>query len=112
MDEKLENLIKYVSSDGRVCPAPMKWNELYDMLPNKEYNKPALPLILSAWWETGALWKKIRLKEHITFGFEQGLLDKIDVFLRSLGKDEWAYGNGTDNYEEYKNNPIWNKNKE
>ena len=109
MSKKLENLIKYVNEDRRVCPRPMKWNDLYDMLPNKEYNKPALPLILSAWWEVGALWKIIRLREHIEFASEQGVLDKIDKFLRGLHKDDWAYGNGTDNYEEYKNNPIWSK---
>ncbi len=87
---------------------PTKWNDLYNMLANKKSKNPSLPLILSAWWAVPALPKILRLKEHIEFAYKQGVWDEVDKFLRNLDKDDWAYGGGTDSYEEYKNNPIWN----
>jgi hypothetical protein len=58
MKEKLSSLINYCSSDGRVCPLPMKWNELWEMLPGRKRVgdawEPPLPLILAAWSESSA----------------------------------------------------------
>ena len=32
MTETVESLIAYCSQDGRVCPQPVFWNELWEML--------------------------------------------------------------------------------
>jgi len=53
--------------------------------------EPALPLILGAWYETPALPKMLRLKEHIDWAEQRGVLDEVDKFLRSLTESEWAH---------------------
>jgi len=60
-NEKLDALLAYVQSEGRICPQPQRWNEFCKMLPNKQRVgsgwKPPLPLILAAWQHTTGLEK-------------------------------------------------------
>jgi hypothetical protein len=35
MDKKFGELLDYVRAEGRVCSTPMKWNELWEMLPER-----------------------------------------------------------------------------
>jgi hypothetical protein len=35
----LEEVLREVQKNGRVCPQPMIWNELYDMLPSNVDNE-------------------------------------------------------------------------
>jgi len=92
----LEDAIAEINKNGRVCPQPMKWNELYEMLPNKKRNglgwEPSLPLILAAWWNTPIISKKIRFREHINWAFENGFIDSIYAYLVNLKEDEWYHG--------------------
>lgn len=109
MSKKLDDLLEYVCSEGRVCPMPIKWKELWDKLPNKKRNDvggwdPNLPLILSVWWEVPSLPKTLRLQEHIEYANEHGVLDEIDEFIRNLDKNDWAYGDGTSSYIDYNRN--------
>ena len=53
MRKEVEDLCRHVQSEGQVCPMPLKWKELYEMLPDTQrvgsgWNPP-LPLILAAW---------------------------------------------------------------
>lgn len=107
MSDKLNSLLKYVKSGGRVCPMPTYWNELWKMLPNRRQKssggwEPALPLILAAWWDTPALAKIVRLAEHINYAAENGVLDKIDKYLKDLRPNQWAYRDGTATWKEHK----------
>ncbi len=47
----LEKILEHVKRNNRVCPKPQKWQQLYEMLPNKKRKgvgwEPSLPLILS-----------------------------------------------------------------
>jgi hypothetical protein len=74
---------------------PQQWNTLWEMLPNRTKAglswQPALPLILAAWHDTPALLKMLRLKEHIDWAEQQGVLKEVDKFLRSLPESEWAH---------------------
>ncbi len=104
--DKLKSLMTYVKSDGRVCPMPDFWNELWQMLPNRKQKEsggwnPPLPLILAAWWDTTAKEKRERLILHLEYATDHGILDKVDKFLRELMPDQWAYGNGTTRWEEW-----------
>jgi hypothetical protein len=60
--EQLQELLQYVKDEGRICPEPGKWHELWEMLPERHRVcsgwKPPLPLILAAWDHTTVL-KKI-----------------------------------------------------
>lgn len=66
---KLEALLRYVQSEGRICPEPGKWNELWEMLPDRKRVgngwQPSLPLILGAWNYASGIEKMLRLREHI-----------------------------------------------
>jgi len=91
--EKLASLLAYVQADGRVCPQPQLWNTLWEMLPGKERDgaswKPALPLILGAWWHTNASEKQLRFREHVEYAAQRGVLDVVDSFLRDLTPEQW-----------------------
>jgi hypothetical protein len=91
-----ENLIAEINKNNRVCPQPLKWNELYELLlSNKKElnNKPSIPLILAAWWDTPIIAKKLRLRDHIDWSLENGCLNAVYTFLVNLKEDEWYYGN-------------------
>ncbi len=93
MEPQLHALIQYCSSSGRICPQPQKWNELWEMLPDRTRDgycwKPPLPLILAAWWETSPQEKKDRLQQHILYADQKGILSKVDQFLRGLADEQW-----------------------
>ena len=65
----LEQVLVEAQKNNRVCPKPQKWQQLYEMLPNKKRKgagwEPSLPLILAAWSETPAISKILRLREYI-----------------------------------------------
>jgi hypothetical protein len=91
----LEDLLDFVRQNNRICPHPQRWNELWEMLPERRRVglgwEPALPLILAAWWDTPILLKSARLREHIEYASQHGALDQVNAFLRSLPETEWAH---------------------
>ena len=91
--DKLTSLLAYVQAERRVCPQPQQWDALWEMLPGKDRDgggwKPALPLILAAWWHTSAMEKQIRLREHIEYAAQHLVLDSVDSFLRGLPPQDW-----------------------
>ncbi len=91
----LEQALEEAQKNNRVCPQPLKWKELYELLPNTKRKgngwEPSLPLILAAWGNTPAMLKILRLREHIEWAFEHGCLDDILVFLQNLKEDEWHH---------------------
>ncbi len=74
---------------------PQKWNELWQMLPNKVQIgagwKPPLPLILAVWHEASAIQKMFRLIDHLNYAQENGVLEQVDSFLRGLKEDDWFH---------------------
>lgn len=34
--DQLNELLKFVQDEGRICPKPGKWHELWEMLPDKQ----------------------------------------------------------------------------
>lgn len=91
----LKALLDFVQSGGRVCPTPQCWQRLYDQLPAKRRAgagwEPALPLILSAWHDTPALPKMLRLREHLEWAAVHGALPAVDAYLRGLREDQWHH---------------------
>lgn len=92
--EELATLLEYVQADGRVCPMPLRWNELWEMLPGRTRRgsgwEPGPPLILAVWWSTSAGQKRERLREQIEYAARTGVLTEVDRFLRALGQSDWA----------------------
>jgi len=92
VNEKMTKLIEYVKEGGRICPNPQEWLTLWEMLPDKDrigsgWNPP-LPLILAAWSEP-AVFKALRLEEHIRYASDHQVLDQIDDYLRNLKPEQW-----------------------
>jgi hypothetical protein len=91
----LEEVLAEAQRNKRVCPQPDKWHELYELLPNRRRVgggwEPPLPLILAAWSSTPALPKFLRLREHIAWASEHGVLDAVHCFLMSLDETDWYH---------------------
>jgi len=106
MENRLKALKKYIQSEGRVCPMPIFWDDLWKILPDRKQGEnggwnPSLPLILAAWRDTTAKQKRQRLIQHIQHAVDRGVLEKVDEFLRELKPDQWAYGDGTIDWERW-----------
>ena len=88
-------LLEYVRADQRVCPMPLRWQELWEMLPGRHRRgaswEPPPPLILGEWWSTPSFAKAERLTEHIHYAEAHGVLAEVDRFLRALPEAEWAH---------------------
>lgn len=93
----LDELIAYCKDKNRICPQPTLWNKLWEKLKNKKQVgsgwQPSLPLILAAWWDTPALFKQIRLIEHLNWADQQGQLNEIADYLTSLTEEQWFHLN-------------------
>lgn len=91
----LDEILAEAQKNNRVCPLPQKWNELYELLPNKRRKgnswEPPPTLILAAWWDTPAMSKMLRLREHIVWASEQNALDAIHLFLAGLKEEDWHH---------------------
>lgn len=88
MAETAECLIAYCRENGRICPMPIPWNKLWEMLPDRRRVgggwEPPPPLILAAWHAASGLDKRLRLAEHIEWAEKRGCLDAVSDYLRSL----------------------------
>lgn len=91
----MQQVLVEVKKNGRVCPNPKAWQKIYEMLPNKIRKgsvwEPSLPLILSAWSDSPAMLKMLRLQEHIEWAAANGCLELVHDFLKSLPEDEWHH---------------------
>jgi len=91
----LEEVLAEVQKNNRVCPQPQKWQQLFDMLPDKQRKgsgwEPPLPLILAAWWDTPALSKILRLREHIEWAASHGGIEEVNSSLRGLPENQWHH---------------------
>lgn len=93
--DTLDDLLAYCQADGRVCPQPQRWNELWQLLPDIRRKdagyEPSAPLILAAWWESSDEEKQDRLAVHVRWAQTHGALDAVSKFLRGLPEKEWHH---------------------
>lgn len=68
---------------------PIKWNNFFNMLKDKE--SLDLPLILNGWEMTSPLEKNLRFKDHVQSAANRNQLEDVGKYLRSLKEDEWAH---------------------
>lgn len=92
----IETLVAYCRDKNRICPMPDPWNQLWEMLPDRERVgagwQPPPPLILAAWTSPTAS-KMARLAEHIEWAAKHGALGAVERFLQALSEDEWFHLN-------------------
>jgi hypothetical protein len=92
----LDTVWQFCTTNNRLVPMPQQWNELYSRLKNTRQKpsggwEPPLPLILGAWDYSTPIEKQLRFKEHLHWAQEQGQLEEIDGFLRSLTETQWCH---------------------
>jgi hypothetical protein len=94
-NETVTQLIKYCQANGRICPLPDHWNQLWNMLPGKRRAGatwlPGPPLILAAWWTSDHSAKAARLLEHIEWASRHQNLEWVSEFLRALPESDWLH---------------------
>lgn len=77
--------------NNRVCPLPARWQELYQMLPERKNNQPTPPLIGPSWKATPSISKRMCLREHLEWAETKGNLPEVMAFLRQLPEEEWHH---------------------
>jgi hypothetical protein len=87
--ETFETLWEYCISNNRVCPMPMKWNNLFNLL--KDNKRLSLPLILNGWEMSSPLEKNLRFKDHIKSAEDTNQIGEISKYLKSLKESDWAH---------------------
>jgi hypothetical protein len=94
--KNLDELIDFTKADGRICPQPQKWNEMWEMLPNRKRVdngwQPPLPLILTAWHHTSDEEKRDRFLIHLQYAADHNVFPQVAAFLSSLSMNEWYCG--------------------
>lgn len=81
--------------NNRVCPQPARWQQLYDMLPEKKHSsagwEPPPPLIDAAWLGTPSIPKRMCFREHLEWAATHDCLQQVFTFMKSLPESEWHH---------------------
>lgn len=89
----LNSLLEFVCDQGRICPQPKIWDQLWKMLPDKHPVDgkwiPPLPLILTAWCHTSDEEKRERFHAHLRYANEHGVLGEVANYLQALEPRDW-----------------------
>jgi hypothetical protein len=87
----LESVLAEVLRNNRVCPMPSIWKKLYDYLPNKTEELPAVPRTSQEWGQLAPLQKRSRLRLHIEWAAAQGVLRQVHKALSTLPESKWHH---------------------
>ena len=89
----VDELKKYVTTNKRICPMPLVWNNFLDILGIKEKMPPHLiPLILNGWFSSD-LEKRKRVLAQIEYASKnKDCFEKLEKFILNIKDDEWSYG--------------------
>ena len=80
--------------ENRVCPNPIYWNELHEIIVKADINQrqaPPLPLILGAWWESSDEDKANRLDELLNWADKNEVGNVAWAYILALKEDEWHH---------------------
>lgn len=87
----LQDAMVEARRNNRVCPKPPRWQELYDMLPQRTATQPTPPLLGAAWNVTPSLSKRMCLREHLAWAEAKGTLPDVVAFLQRLPEEDWLH---------------------
>ena len=80
-----------------ICPMPRAWNEIYVRLclaaEEHGWDKPPVPLILAAWWDTSDSMKMLRWRDTVEWAERHGvrnLISDLTADQRHCIGDRWA----------------------
>lgn len=91
----LGDVLAEARRNNRLCPRPLAWQRLYEMLPDKTQGQrgwqPPPPLTGTAWSTTPPLAKRMCLRDRIEWAETHGCLDGVHAFLKGLPEEEWHH---------------------
>lgn len=111
-ERALEQLLNYCTTHERICPRPIVWHQLWQLLKERARERrttgydiamgvdedratyrlrfePPPPNILSSWWATSDVQKMETLRRQLFWAEQHGVLDVAEVFLRGLAPEDW-----------------------
>lgn len=98
MTTGLDDLLAHCRAGGRVCPMPLVWKQIWEMLPERQRTggdwSPPLPLVLAAWETTTDEQKRERLTTHIRWAAEHGAFDQVAALILGLRDRDWRTERG------------------
>jgi hypothetical protein len=94
----LDELLLEARRNNRVCPQPAAWRTLYTLLPGKRQGpngwEPPLPITGPAWQATGAMAKRLALRDHLEWAAAHGGAASVLAWLRALPEGDWLHVDG------------------
>ena len=92
--EELKVYISECNGKGRICPMPMKWNDLYKFIKIKTGKDDVVkPLILTGWYETPLLAKIACFQQQLEYAYDNGILENVKTYLGRLTEEQWYHAN-------------------
>ena len=91
-DDILPGARRICTRNNRICPQPIFWDRLWQMLPNPGHSLDLMnPLILGGWWHSTDEQKKERLAHHLQWAAGHNVLPAIIGFLEGLTEEQWHH---------------------
>jgi hypothetical protein len=90
----VDDVLEIIRRNNRVCPKPSVWKKLYDYLPNKTAQLVPFPATAQEWTMTPPLQKRARLRAHVEWAAEQGVLKQVHKALEGLPEEKWDHMGG------------------
>lgn len=90
----MNRMLEEISRNDRVCPNPIFWNELHELVIKAAINEnahPPLPLILGGWWHSSNESKAHRLVELLTWADVHKVSNVAWAYINALNEDEWHH---------------------
>ena len=91
----LDDLLLEARRNNRICPLQAGWRALYALLPAKRQGprgwEPALPNTGPGWATTGAMTKRLALRDHLQWAVDHGGAGRILDFMRQLPEAAWLH---------------------
>ena len=86
----LDEALVEARKNERVCPQPVFWYQLFDLLPPLP-RRPDPPPEGQSWRTASAAAKRVMLRDHLDFAERSGVLDKVLALLRKLREADWVH---------------------
>ena len=87
----VEEAMLIARKNNRVVPRPVRWHEMFAMIPGKEEARPPPPITGKAWNTTTSLAKRNCLREQLDWAASRGALGELVSFLQALPESDWLH---------------------
>lgn len=86
----IDDVLVEARRNNRVCPQPVFWFQLYDLLPESP-RRPVPPPDGPAWRAASSLAKRMALRDHLEYANAAGVLPAVMSFMRGLREENWLH---------------------